>query len=192
MCDPNTARQQLEDYHLLWRENENRLNHLALLKKLALRDAPPDPRLWSDPTEEDTSLTDSQTASRGCPGFCTGGTILRNVGQGTGEPDPAEPLVGAERQSRAKAEYTAYQKKIAPILAQNRHQMQALEQTVNKITEPLCREILRLRYFDCGFVHLTPWRLVALRLYGNDDPAAMQYIRRLHARALEIFASLTA
>ncbi len=188
MTELEQAQQELEAYRLLWRENEDRLDHLALLHRLMTEDRP-DPRFWLDAMEgQGATFAASQTAERGCHGVSSAGAVLHAAGRGTGIPDPEAAYTTPRRKRRAAEEYKMYQKRIAPQLAENRRRMTALENTVDRLSDPLCREVLRLRYFDGGFVRLTPWRLVALRLYGDDDPAALQYIRRLHAQALEAYS----
>lgn len=181
-----TPQQQLEQYHLLWRENENRLNHLSLLKTLAETDAP-DPRLLP---EIGPVFAASQTPTRGCTGTLSAAAVSRAQHLTPDLQDPALPLILTDRKARAEMEYKRYLEQIGPLLEQNRLRMEALEAAVRRLTDPLLREVLRMRYFDGGFCRLTPWRLVALRLYGDDDSAALQYITRLHREALAAVAPL--
>ena len=174
------AQQQLEQYHLLWRENENRLNHLSLLRSIAETDSP-DPRILP---EIGPVFAASQTAARGCTGTLSSSAVSHPQHTAPALQDPALPLILTDRKARAKAEYERYLHQIGPLLSQNRLRMESLENAVRQINDALLREVLRIRYFDGGFCRLTPWRLVALRLYGDDDSAALQYICRLHREAL--------
>ena len=97
-------------------------------------------------------------------------------------------LAQAENTPAMQAEIEAYQAQISPLLQQNRARMDALGAAVASLPFALHREVLRLRYLDTGSARLMPWRQVALRLYGDDDPAALQYIRRLHTQALAAIA----
>lgn len=174
------AQQQLEQYHLLWRENENRLNHLALLKAVA-ETGTHDPRLLP---ETGAVFAASQTSSRGCTGTLSASAVSHAQHLSPRLEDPALPLILTDRKSRAEAEYRRYLDQIGPLLQKNRLYMESLEDAVRKVSDAMLREVLRMRYFDGGFCRLTPWRLVALRLYGDDDSAALQYICRLHREAL--------
>ena len=187
MTDLEKAQQELESYRLLWRENEDRLDHLELLRRLMTEDVP-DPRFWLDAMEGEAPVFEgSQSPERGCHGVSSAAAVLHVAGKGSGLPDPETAYTAPRRKQRAAEEYKAYQNRIAPQLAENRRRMTELENTVDRLPDPLVREVLRLRYFDGGFVRLTPWRLVAMRLYGDDDPAALQYIRRLHTQALRCY-----
>ena len=162
MSESMEFRHRLEEYHLLWQENSNRLNRLELLRSLA---------------EAEQPLTQQQKQEcfiRHC--------ILAPANRPDCQPD-TEPETGAE-QSPAWKTFCVYQARITPQLAANRRKMSQIEEEVSALPEPLEREVLRLRYLDSCCCRLTPWKQVALRLYGSDDTAAVQYVRRLHDLAL--------
>ncbi len=128
-----TPQQQLEQYHLLWRENENRLNHLSLLKTLAETDAP-DPRLLP---EIGPVFAASQTPTRGCTGTLSAAAVSRAQHLTPDLQDPALPLILTDRKARAEMEYKRYLEQIGPLLEQNRLRMEALEAAVRRLTD-LC------------------------------------------------------
>lgn len=90
-----------------------------------------------------------------------------------------------ERMARAVEAYLEYERQIRPLLAANRREMDALRAAVESLSDPMEREVLRLRYLDGETCRLMGWREVACQLYGDDDDRIIRACLRLHAKALQ-------
>lgn len=165
------AQQYLEQYHLIRLEVEQCLDRLAVLRALA-----------QDPTPE-LNQADRQLAQRMAS---PEDPRLRSLDEQ--RLCRALTALAEDRRQRAAAEYDAYAQQCEPKLTQYHNQMRQIEQQVDAVSDALCREVLRARYLEGRGCRLTPWRQVAMHLYGDDDPAALQYIRRLHQDALAALA----
>ena len=92
---------------------------------------------------------------------------------------------GNDRMANAIVRRLGYEDKILDEVERKMDEMDAIENAINFLADPIEREILRMRYIDCmGYKH-TPWREIALDMYGDDDEAQMQMIFRVHGRALQ-------
>lgn len=109
----------------------------------------------------------------------------------------------SDRMANATIRYLDYEARVAETLAGTLADMEAIESAVNRLTDPLQREVMRLRYIDGkdirddlhGAAENIPtmlarvgnlkWREVAVKMYGNDDEAELQAVYRLHGRALQ-------
>ena len=90
-----------------------------------------------------------------------------------------------ERMARAVEAYLEYERQVRPIIAANRHEMDAVRAAVEALDDPMEREVLRLRYLDGETCRLKGWREVAHQLYGDDDEHMIHACLRLHAKALQ-------
>lgn len=89
-----------------------------------------------------------------------------------------------DRMERAIIRYMEYEEKIKPQIESTRKEMDAIEDAIDAVGDPLEREVLRLRYTDGEGCRLMPWRIVAMRLFGDDDERHILATYRLHGRAL--------
>lgn len=89
-----------------------------------------------------------------------------------------------DRMERAVIRYLEYEERISPQIESIRAEMQAIEDAISSLPDPLEREILRLRYIDGEFCRLMPWKEVSLRLFGDNDERHILAAYRLHGRAL--------
>lgn len=91
----------------------------------------------------------------------------------------------SDRMANATVRYMEYREKLMPKIMAYKAAMQAIEDAIDAIDDPLEQEVLTLRYLDGedGY-KLMRWRLVALALYHSDDEADITRVHRLHGAAL--------
>lgn len=83
-----------------------------------------------------------------------------------------------------------YEEQIAPILEANTKRMNEIEQAVIRLEDPLQREVLRLRYMEPELgktCRKKKWTVIAILLYGKEDPKYIKAAQRLHMKALQNF-----
>ena len=88
-----------------------------------------------------------------------------------------------EHMARNVEKRLEYEEQIAPILAENRGRMRAVEQAVCTLP-PRERDILRMRYMDSDTLRPLPWRDIASRLFGTDEKRHIDAALRIHRAAL--------
>ena len=71
-------------------------------------------------------------------------------------------------------------------LADLRARLDAIENAIYEIDDPLYSEVLRLRYMDGDTGRLLKWRDVAFAMYHSDTEADLQRVNRLHRKAIEM------
>lgn len=92
---------------------------------------------------------------------------------------------GSDRMANAIVRRLQYEEKILDEVERKMDEMDIITNAIDGLSDSMEREVLRMRYIDCrGYKH-TPWREVALDLYGDDDEAQMQMVFRIHGRALQ-------
>ena len=89
-----------------------------------------------------------------------------------------------ERMARAVEAYIEYEEQIRPLVEANRREMAEIEAAVAALSDPLEREVLRLRYMDGEHCRMLSWREVAWSLYGESDDAAVYRAKRVYRKAL--------
>ncbi len=72
-----------------------------------------------------------------------------------------------------------------PFIEANRAEMEQIRAAVNGLSDPMEREVLRLRYMDGESCKYMPWVDIAERLYGNNDESHVKATYRVHGRALQ-------
>lgn len=77
------------------------------------------------------------------------------------------------------------EERLRPEIEEKLDAMQRIENAIDCITDPMEREVLRLRYIDGSYCRLTPWRDVAIKIYGDDEETQVKAVWRLHGRALQ-------
>lgn len=84
--------------------------------------------------------------------------------------------------------------KLLPVIAENKAAMKQIEDAIDSLADPFESEVLRMRYLDdfenedTGLelrCRLTPWRDIAISLYGDNEEKHIQAAHRLHREALE-------
>ena len=81
-----------------------------------------------------------------------------------------------------------YTQQIAPRIQENKRFLDGIEKAVQKIADPLEREVLQMRYMNGNTCRLTGWKEVALQLYKDDSAANVIAAHRLHRKALHTLA----
>ena len=81
-----------------------------------------------------------------------------------------------------------YAQQIAPRIRENKRFLDGMEKAVQKIEDPLEREVLQMRYMDGNACRLTGWKEVAFQLYQDDSAANVTAAHRLHRKALHTLA----
>ena len=104
----------------------------------------------------------------------------------TPESDGSKHTPGkSDRMANATVKYLEQKQKLTPKIQAAKVAMQAIEDAVYAIDDPLEQEILTLRYLEGGDGYrLMKWRDVALALYHSDDEADLTRVYRLHGAAL--------
>lgn len=103
------------------------------------------------------------------------------------ESDGSKRNPGAyDRMGNATIRRMEYEEKTKQRAEERKREMDAIFFAVEDIPDPLEREVLRLRYIDGrkGY-RLMLWRDVALKMYQDDDEAALMAVYRLHGQALQ-------
>ena len=67
-----------------------------------------------------------------------------------------------------------------------REQLDAIENAIDSIDDPLKQEVLRLRYLEGNTGRLLKWKDVAFAMYHSDTEADLQRVHRLHHKAIEL------
>ena len=102
-----------------------------------------------------------------------------------------------ERPSPCGSRSEEYAREIAPIVQANRREMAEIEAAVAALSDPLEREVLRLRYLEPprdpqtgreGAGHLT-WKEVSYLMQGQNDEAAQKRCRLVLNRAIPHLAA---
>lgn len=91
----------------------------------------------------------------------------------------------SDRMANATIRYMEQRERLTPKINAAKAAMQAIEDAVYAIDDPLEQEVLTLRYLEGGEGYrLMKWREVALALYHSDDEADITRVHRLHGEAL--------
>lgn len=91
----------------------------------------------------------------------------------------------SDRMANATVKYMEQKKKLMPIISACKAKMQAIEDAIYAIEDPLQQEVLILRYLE-GEEGYKPmrWKIVAMAMYHSDDDADLTRVHRLHGAAL--------
>lgn len=92
---------------------------------------------------------------------------------------------GSDRMANAVLKRLDYEERVAPRLEANMREMDEIEAAINKLENPMEREVLWLRYIDGDHCRLMPWTDVCDALYGASDKKYMLATYRLHGQALQ-------
>lgn len=98
--------------------------------------------------------------------------------------DGSQHTGASDRMANAIIRRITYEDKISEDMEKKLTEMDDVRSAIDQLPDPQEREVLRARYIDCtGYKH-TPWREVAMKLYGDDDESQIQSVYRIHGRAL--------
>lgn len=101
------------------------------------------------------------------------------------EGDGSKRTPGAsDRMANAIIRRLAYEDEVMNEVEEKMAEMEAIRAAILGLHEAQEQEVLRCRYIDCeGFRH-TPWKDVAIQIYGDDDESQVKAVQRIHGRAL--------
>lgn len=101
------------------------------------------------------------------------------------ESDGSAKTPGAsDRMANAIVRRIKYEDEIRDDMERKLAEMEAIRTAIRSLSDPMEREVLRLRYMDGTGYRRMGWRAVAENMYGSDDEAQLQAVYRLHGRAL--------
>ena len=90
-----------------------------------------------------------------------------------------------DRMERAVLRYMEYEQEISPKVEAAKLEMQEINEAINRIPDPLEREVLRLRYMDGENCRRLKWREISIKVFGDDEERHLMAIYRIHGKALE-------
>lgn len=91
----------------------------------------------------------------------------------------------SDRMANAVIRRITYEEEITASMEENLAEMDAVRAAIKTLRDPMEQEILNMRYIDCEGYRHTPWRDVALKIYGDDDENQIRAVQRLHKSAVE-------
>lgn len=102
------------------------------------------------------------------------------------ESDGSKHTAGAsDRMANAVIRRMAYEERVLPEIKAAQAEMDAIEDEISALRDPLERTVLRLRYIDGEYCRHMKWNDVAIKVYGDDDEKHLQAVYRIHGRALQ-------
>ena len=102
----------------------------------------------------------------------------------------ADTIRGPKDERKGTSFAVDYTQQITPRIRENKRFLDRMEKAVQKIEDPLEREVLQMRYMDGNACRLTGWKEVAFQLYKDDSAANVTAAHRLHRKALHTLAAI--
>jgi hypothetical protein len=100
--------------------------------------------------------------------------------------DEGRKVGGAsDRMARAIIRRMEYEERILPQIEEAQAEMEAIEDAIDSLHDPLERDVLRTRYIDGNYHRHTKWREVARIVLGDDDENRIRMAFRIHEQALK-------
>lgn len=91
----------------------------------------------------------------------------------------------SDRMANAIIKRLSYQERSAERIREVQAEMEAIEDAIDSLPDPVESEVMRMRYIDGECSRPLPWRDVSIRMYGDDDENHVRTIHRIHERALQ-------
>lgn len=91
----------------------------------------------------------------------------------------------SDRMANAVIRRITYENEIAASMEENLAEMDAVRAAIASLPDPMEQEVLSMRYIDCEGYRHTPWRDVAIKIYGDDDESQIRAVHRLHRSAMD-------
>lgn len=91
----------------------------------------------------------------------------------------------SDRMANAVIRRITYENEIAASMEENLAEMDAVRAAIASLPDPMEQEVLNMRYIDCEGYRHTPWRDVAIKIYGDDDESQIRAVHRLHRSAMD-------
>ena len=95
------------------------------------------------------------------------------------------PSTESSRMENAIVRRLTYEDEIMPDVEAKMAEMDAIRAIINSLADPQEQDVLNARYIDAQGYRPTPWRFVAMKMYGDDDENILKALQRIHDRALE-------
>ena len=93
-------------------------------------------------------------------------------------------LLKTSRMENAAIRKMMQEKRITQRLEAICDELAEIEDAVDMLTDPMQKEVIRLRYMDCEYCKHTRWNDVAKSIYGDDEEKHLLAIWRIHSHAL--------
>lgn len=93
-------------------------------------------------------------------------------------------LLKSSRMESASVRKMDREKKIHDRIKEITAEMDEIEDAVDSLSDPLQKEVLRLRYLDGDRCRHMKWDDVARQIYGSDEERHKMSIYRIHGHAL--------
>jgi hypothetical protein len=90
-----------------------------------------------------------------------------------------------DRLERAVLRRMEYEERVLPQIEAAQAEMEAIEDAIDALEDPLERDVLRCRYIDGNYHRHTKWREVARIVLGDDDENRQRMAFRIHEKALQ-------
>ena len=100
------------------------------------------------------------------------------------ESDGSQRSGVSDHMANAVARRLDYEARIMPVLESKMAEMDAIEQAIESLPDPMERSVLYLRYIDGDMYRHRKWPDIAERIYGDCGEAQIKAVHRLHGRAI--------
>lgn len=90
-----------------------------------------------------------------------------------------------DRLERAVIRRMEYEERTLPKIEEKQAEMEAIEDAIDALADPLERDVLRCRYIDGNYHRHTKWKEVARIVLGDDDESRQRMAFRIHEKALQ-------
>lgn len=90
-----------------------------------------------------------------------------------------------DRLERAVLRRMEYEERVIPQIEASQAEMEAIEDAIDALEDPLQRDVLRCRYIDGNYHRHTKWREVARIVLGDDDENRQRMVFRIHEKAMQ-------
>lgn len=91
----------------------------------------------------------------------------------------------SDRMARAVIRRMEYEERVLPKIEAAQAEMEAIEDAIDSLENPLERDVMRCRYIDGSYHRHTKWREVARIVLGDDDDNRIRMAFRIHEQALQ-------
>lgn len=91
----------------------------------------------------------------------------------------------SDRMANAVIRRINYEDEIAASMEANLAEMKAVRAAIATLPDAMEQEVLNMRYIDCEGYRPNKWRVVAIKMYGDDDESQIRAVQRLHKSATD-------
>ena len=90
----------------------------------------------------------------------------------------------SDRMANAVIRRITFEDEIANAMEENLAEMDAIRKAIQAMDDKMEQEVLWLRYIEVESYRPTPWRDVAIKMYGDDDESKLRAVSTLHKQAI--------